>query len=1347
MNILLKYLLILGFINSLTAQNNSFVFNHLSTKDGLSQSTIMALHQDKLGQMWIGTRDGLNKYDGTKITIYRREIGNKNSISNDHIIAIEEDSEGYIWIGTFNGLNRYNPKTDKFTRYYQKENSLGNSSVWDIKELSDGNLWLATDNGISIFNRKQNIFNRYLHQPNVVMGLRVKCFLESKDNNIYIGTNEGLFRVKNKTANNIEFEKISAKTYFIQDIEETKSGLILLATMNSGLVAYNPTKKEYNNFLSNTNLPESLNNFRQLFFDEKERLWAATYKGLLIINPDNKTTYLKASIFNKKGLSKNSIRTLYKDNNGAMWVGTFYGGLNIWHPSNNNFKKITQNIKGYGLKNNVVSSMVEVNNNIYFGTEGGGITILNTKTKKYKYLTTKTSNLKGNNVKSLCVTKDNKLWLGIFKFGLQVYDLETKQFSTAQPSKELQDYIKGKNVYSIINDTKNSIWIGVFGKGVIKYNTKTKLFKNYWKSEKDSLSSDLVRTVFKDSDDNIWVGTERGLNKIIKDGTIKKYFYNEKEKYGEKILTIYQDKSKKIWVSVKSKGLYTLENNNFKSIELLPNTPLEPSIHNILEDNNNNLWLSTNQGIIKYQYVNKKITIFKKSNDGFVNREFNSNSSLKIGDSYLYFGGPGGVTYFDTNLLQNNTYAAKVILTNFKIRTTKQNSTGDLNTTLPYVKSIHLNHNQGNFTIFFSAPNFMNTNNTLYKYRLKGVENKWNTSTTPMASYTIQRSGDYTFEVKAANENGIWNEDITELQISVAAAPWLSWWAFLLYTIFASMLFYAYLRILKSRSDLKHKLELEQLEIEQTKTLNKKKIQFFTNISHDFKTPLALIIGPLQQIIENYSGNRETYNQLQVIEKNANILLQLINRLMDFRKLEKNIFKLEAAEGNIVKFLKETYLSFVEYAKIGKYTFEFNCDEDEIMVYYDRKKLERLFYNLISNAFKYTPKEGKIIVSIKIAKNTVLISIKDSGIGIKKAHLNKVFKRFFKINADNDVNTKYSKGAGIGLSIAKDIVKLHKGKIKVHSTGINNGTEFVVKLPLGKIHLKDSDIIKDFKYSDDVSQYVLKTDTTIEEKNLERFQQENMPTILLVEDNKQLRIFIKSLLIENYNVIEAENGEMAFSLAKSKLPDLIVSDVMMPKMTGTALCTAIKTELKTSHIPIILLTSRSALLYKLEGLEKGADDYLSKPFDVKEFKIRVNNLLKSREILRKKFQDIESFNDALPLGTSSDEKLYKKAVQIVKKNIGNDAFDIAFFASELGVSRTMLFNKIKAWSNYTPNEFINHFKMKKAAQLLEEGNLNISQVSYRIGFKTPKHFSKSFKKYYNQNPSEYASKFNSKTNT
>lgn len=1330
------------------SQTTSYSFSHLSTDDGLSQSTVIAIHQDTLGQMWIGTRDGLNKYDGSTFTVYRSEEGNVNSLSNNDILSINEDADGFLWIGTYNGLNKYNPKTGRFTRYFhnQEKSSIGNNTIWTIEILSNNEVWIGTSEGLSVYNKTTDSFTNYLYNAKKANGTQVLSILDTKVGVVFVGTGAGVF----KTDLNNSMPKFSilpgSEPYVVQDLVAGLNENLLIASKNESVLNYSLKSNTISKYLKADIEEETSKNVRQLIFDDSGLLWVGTYNGLKIVNNGEVLETLRFNIDSKKGLSKNSIKYLYKDKKGSIWVGTYYGGVNIWDETNSNFGNIIQNQNGKGLNYTVVSSIEKYKNNLFFGTEGGGINVWNKKLNSYQYISKSNSSLLDDNIKALKVI-NHKLWVGTFKSGLNIYDLKTKQFITTPLTELVKTDIKNTGVYDVKTDALGNIWIGTFGKGLFKLNSKSQAFSRYYNSGvgKTGLSSNLVRNLCIDWENNVWVGTEKGLNRISSGDQITTFFYDKNLEYGDDILCVYEDALKHLWVGTKSKGLFKFDGLRFNHTDLLVGNVKISAIHSILEDDEGSLWISTNQGLIQYNQTQKKSKLYNQK-DGLISKEFNDNASFKSDENQYYFGSPNGVTYFNPKSLAKNKYAPQVILTNFTVKENEvinKDSKKILQYTLPYSKSINLSHTQGNFSISFSIPNFINSNNNKYKYRLKGLESDWNLTSTNSTSYTIQKPGKYIFEVKGANNDNVWNTDITTLDIYVSPAPWRTWWAFTLYGLLILVSIYALLYILKSRTKLKHDLQLEHIETERAKKINTSKLEFFTNISHEFRTPLALILGPLNQIIENYQGNRKTYKKLLVIENNASHLLQLINRLMDFRKFEGNLYTLEAAEGNIIKFLKEIFLSFTEYGKSGGYDFEFVSDEKEILVYYDRNKLERVFYNLISNAFRYTPDKGHIVVRVYKDLDNIKICVEDSGVGISEEYQDKIFERFFEVAVNNKPDKDYNKGTGIGLSIAKNIVELHKGEIHVSNNVDNKGTIFTVTLALGKAHLNPSDIIKDFKFSDDVSQYITQLEqvTPVIDEDIETPHDSNKTTLLLVEDNKQLRKFIRNLLKKDYNILEAQNGEIALKKIKKEAPDLVISDVIMPKMTGTELCSFIKGDITTSHIPVILLTSRSSLIYKIDGLEHGADDYISKPFDLNEFKLRIKNLLQTREKLRQKFISKDGFNREDVIVSSVDEKLYKKALQIVSDNISNHDFDITYFSSELGVSRTMLFTKIKAWSSFTPNEFILHFRMSRAAQLLEQGKMNISEVSYTVGYKDPKYFSKCFQKKFGETPSHYIAKF------
>lgn len=1335
------------FMRFVSAQNDMYKFSHITDVDGLSQNSVVAIHQDKLGQIWFGTRDGLNKYDGEEFTIYRHQKDNKSSISNNGILCIEGDSDGFIWVGTSFGLNRYNPKKNTFKTYFlnDKARYLGNNMIKVIKEISNHQIWIVSSSGVSIYNDKTDTFNTILKKNNIT------SILETKSGILLLGTTKGLLRLLDKENGNYQFENIiGTESLFIQDMVEAADGNILLGTQIKSVLKYDISKNSVQPYFEKSLIEDKNKNVRKLLFDDNGELWIATYNGLQISNNQKHLIALYNDDNDDKSINDNFIKTLFKDNTGVIWVGTYYGGVSIWSDFNENFINITQKSAKAGLSFKVVSSIVNYNNLLLFGTEGGGISVLNQDDNTIQHITTKNASaLKSDNIKSLCVTNNDKLWVGTFTNSIAIYNLKTKVFEKSPFPKKLNDFLENVGVLSIVQYDDDNILIGTNYKGLVKYNTRQNLFKIYNTNSKPlGLTSNNVKTIKVDSKNNIWVGTIRGLNCISPNEEITNHVYKADLKVKFEINTIFEDNKGVLWIGTFEDGLFKFENNQFVPVSLKIDKVEINGIRSIEEAEKGKFWISTfTQGILKYNPLEDKIEAYYSKKEGLASNQFNRDASLRIGKTQYFFGGSSGVTYFDESKLTKNKYSPQVIISDFKIQNASVGVDGKhqlLENTISYTKHLELEYNQGNFSLSYAIPNFINAGSNSYMYRLKGLETDWVMTSNNTATYTIQKPGSYTFEVKGINSDGVVNQNPTSLEIYVNPAPWASWWAYTLYFMAIGVVVYYLFNILKAKTKLKHQLELEHVRAQQIEKTNKSKLEFFTNISHEFRTPLTLILGPLQQILENYRGSSQMYRKLKVVESSSNQLLQLINRLMDFRKYENKLMKLEASEGNIVKFIEEICLSFSEYAKAKDYKYNFATSSDDINLYYDSAKLERAFYNLISNAFKYTPNQGEINIEIIEDIDKVVVSVSDTGVGIPEEYVDKIFERFFEIS-DLKEGKNNNKGTGIGLSIVKSIIDLHKGKISVANSTKTSGSVFSVELLKGKGHLNDADIVKDFKFSDDISLYenqLKEQDLSFNDTAIFR----NIPSIekssiLVVEDNKQLRGFIRNLLEFSYNVYEAENGKEGFKIAIKEEIDLIVSDVVMPITSGIELCALVKGDIRTSHIPVILLTTRSSLIYKLDGLERGADDYISKPFNIKEFELRISNVLKSISRLKQKMNTNEILNQDDIVMSSLDEKLYKKALDIIEKNIINSDFDIPYFCEELGVSKSVLFTKVKAWTDYTPKQFIQHIRLKRAARLLEQGKSEIVQISLKVGFKDPKYFSKIFKRKFGKTPKAYSESF------
>lgn len=1361
-----------AFIPSAFSQNKDFIFRHLTISDGLSQSSVISIAQDKNGLVWFGTRDGLNKYDGQQFTVYKHNTNDSTSISNNDIIALTVDSEGDLWIGTFNGLNKYDYSTGKFKQFFndaEDSTTISDNSIWSIFESTKGEIWVGTVNGLNRYDKNTQQFTRFYHNPQDESSLSnnyVLDIFEDSEGVMWIATTEGLNKIDIGEDKDIRFirylhqqgETTGLSDNYIQSVTEDKEGNLWIGTRYGGLNKYDKKKDIFEAYEHDPEKPNSISNndVRCLSMDKNGKLWIGTYSGLNLFDIQGKHFHHMLNDKNNPNtLSKNSIKSMFIDNNSSLWIGTYYGGISLLDSQNNNFKNYTYKPDFRGLSFEVISGIIEdENGKVYIGTEGGGINILDSKTQKFEYIrrSNASNSISSNNIKSLLLDKEKHLWVGMFSGGLNILNIESGEIERYIHEPGDHNSLSDNNVYSIVQQDDSLFWLGTHGGGLNLFDRNSSQFIHFREGAAPYLTSDLVRRVFKDSKGNIWVCTQYGLNFLAFDSIntnnikFERYFYDEKKLFGEDILTIFEDSRQRIWVGTNESGLNLFDAKTGKFIKFNLYSMFGATsnvVHGILEDNIQNLWVSTNQGILR---LNPQDSTFKKydESDGLVANEFNNGSCMRTIQGQMYFGSLKGLTSFHPDSIVLNQYAPPVVLTDFKLfgqSIQVGSEDGVLTHAISYTDKVTLNYDQAIFSIDFAIPNYINPHKNTYAYRLRGLEEQWNITNNGKATYTIQRPGTYVFEVKGANNDGLWNNVPTTLQVIVEPAPWRTWWAFILYGIAILIALFLLVNVISSRSKFKHKLELEQVNKEREKALNQMKLQFFTNISHEFRTPLVLILGPLEQIMTNYRGSNKLYKKLLVIEKNAYSLLKLIDQLMDFRKFENKHLELKAAERNIVPFVREIFLSFKQYAKIRHCTYKFNSELDSIMLWYDADKMEKVIFNLISNAFKYTPEGGSINVSIQKLEDDVTIIVTDNGVGIDAEHLHKIYERFYEVSHNNRLaNIKYNKGTGIGLALAKGIVDLHSGEIKVESKK-NEGSIFTVRLPLGNNHLKEEQIIKDFKDSEDIVNYDIKA--YLNEPKEYDFPDlpKDAPLVLIVEDNDEVRDYIMQIFKREYNVKGASNGKEGLKLALQLSPNVILSDVMMPEMDGIELCSHVKSNLKTSHIPFILLTARTSLIFKYEGLEMGADDYINKPFNVKELQLKVKNLIRSQRKLKEKFSNETMVTPSEITVTSIDEQLLGKALHIVDENISNELFDIPTFCEELGVSRTMLFTKIKAWTNLTPNEFIQVMRIKRAAQLLEQDKLNIAQVGFAVGFKNPKYFSKCFQRHYTITPSEYAKKF------
>ena len=1332
---------------------NNISFNYLSIKHGLSQNGVMAIFKDSKGFMWFGTRDGLNRYDGYTFEVFRHNAQDPGSISNNYIRAITEDPDGKLWIGTEDGLNSFDRSTEKFETYKNQKNtnkSLSENTVLSLLCTHNGDLWIGTENGLNLKKRGTKEFQRFFNNPkdqNSIRDNHIYTLFQDSRNNIWAGTRSGGLNKYDINTNG--FEKFvhdpnnpkSISSNFVMSIAEAKNGSIWVGT-SKGINILQADKsfnhishiEEKKNTLSN-------NTVRSLAFDNKGDLWIATYQGLNRFNLANNQfqTYKHTDgVYNS--ISHNSIRSLFFDKNSFLWIGTYFGGINMVNQNSVQFSHFYHNPTNHkSIGFDIVGSMSEDDKgNIYVGTEGGGLYYFNKSDQSFSPITSfagKKLNLV--TIKSILFDSQKRLWVGTYLNGLYLMDLKKDVLKVFHEQPNGVEGLWNNAVTGLFEDHMGKVWVGT-DRGLNYYDAEKGTLNKFKLGSHDLDQPPPITALFEDTEKTLWIGTKTtGLIKY-KNGLIKYYNYSPDHPNSisnNSINSIKEDAAKRLWIGTYGGGINLMNREKGTFEKFMTTDGLENDIvYGIEIDDQNKLWISTPGGISKFDYEHKTFRNYS-SNKGLPIEELNERSTLKHSDGTIFMGGFNGLLAFHPKEIRNYALKPQIVLKELKLfnkTVTPGDESGLLKNALDQTKLIEFKHKDNVFTIEYAAFNYPLSGSNQYAYKLEGFEDNWNyVGNKRSATYTNLDAGYYTFKVKVANENGVWSEDIIALNILKHPPFWRTIWAYLIYLSFALLLFFIIRRYLLVKLYLENSLKLEKLEKNQLDKHTKLKLNFFTNISHDFRTPLTLIYGPLQEIIKQ-TVHTPIHNQLLLINKNVALMLRLIDQLMDFRKIESEKIPLELLNEPLVPFVKEIAYSFKEFSKTQNIRYTFTSRLTDKPVLFDRSKLEKVLYNVLSNAFKYTPDEGKITVEVySVSSNTsnpikktdvddyIEISIKNTGPGINKRNLDKIFDQFYQ-EKNHEQHTQ--PGTGIGLAIAKGLMELHKGYIKVHSEP-NENTEFIIGIPLNDVYSNEDklSVLERSNPQNKVSPAVFK-----------KAPLKHGQTILVVEDNLDLKDFIQQSLATDYEVITAKDGVMALGLIDPKnYPAVIISDIMMPKMSGLELCKQLKSDPKTSHIPIILLTARSSKSIQMDGYETGADDFISKPFQMDLLRSKIKNFVRSKDRLLEYSRKEVLLSPSDISADSSGDVFLQKLSNYIRDNIEDDNLNVNKAGKDLGMSRVHLYRKIKSVTGKTPVEFIRDFRLAVAAKLLEQDNYNINEVCYKVGFQDIGYFRKCFKKKYN----------------
>jgi len=1334
------------------AQKNESNFIHkYSTEQGLSNNTIFCILQDKYGLIWISTEEGLNKFDGRSFTKFAANKG-RYSLSHNYAQAMLMAPDGNIWVGTTDGLNIYDYKSDSIiqVRKDTKPMKLVYNDITSLAQAVDKNkIWIGTfGDAINYYDNNAKKFYKLklpelAHQPQPI---NVVSLLEDDNKRLWIGT------------------------------------------QHDGIYQYNLVTRK----LVKYDLPENASTIRSIYQDNFRRIWFGTSEGCYLFN---EATKMPVRVNYPKSLSETSIGAIRQDHNGKIWIGTelFLMSFDAKSFSLTNkfpYQTILQQKSSSSLDCAYINALfVDRDNNIWVGTAWGGVTMLGETSPKFKLIKHnmgEKNDLPNYPISSLCQDKKGNVWIGTD--GRGVYQMNALSGEILQYQLDEKKYGRYFKVVAI--DSDENLWFGTYKNGLLKKkknSTQIEVFKK--EEQKKSLPDNEITCIFESRDKTLWVGTNNGLAKydkvknqfvritiprklitilsisetsdgIIWLGTYGGYIlsYNPKTQilknnalpFDARIVSdilVYKDS---IWISTMGKGISVYDYKKKDSKTYTEKEGLASNyISSLLRDSEGRIWMGTNKGISRLKPESGEIQNYN-SQDGVQAFKFSGNSAVKLADGRMAFGGFGGINIFDPMLVNKNDKCPQVIFTKLLVSNIIVNPSNDKKQSSPLQKNItlseciELNFDQSTFTIEFIGINYNATQKINYSYILEGSDKNWN-NIGNQNNVTLRNlsPGKYYFKVKASSPDNVWsNSNINSIIIVINPPFWKTWWAYLFYFIMAIVVVYFVWQYTTIRLRTSNRLKIERAKREKEEELHQEKLQFFTNISHEFRTPLTLIISPLEKMQQD-EMEEEKKVHLKIMLRNAKRLLSMVNQLLDFRKAEHGQMKLRVQQKDLIGIIKEVILSFAELGVQKNIQFDFIYEEEVLIAWVDPEFLNKLLFNLLSNAFKFTPVYGSISVSLKIDKNnqenrTVNISVSNNGKGIQPNEIQYIFDRFYQGKEQQIIQN----GTGIGLHLTKCLVDLHHGYIDVESEP-NVKTKFTISLPIEKNAYKKNEIRDDVYIPKKTEDEVYEVDESIESSDKiseNKIIKENQKRILIVEDNQDIRSYIRSILYQNYIIEEAENGKMGLEMVASHDFDLIISDLMMPEMDGIEMCKQLKSSIETDHIPIILLTAKSDIENKIEGLSIGADSYITKPFHPNHLLIRVSKLIEIRELLKDRFSKKLSLGNMQlrdQKSVSAEVLFLQKTISIILDKMIETEFNGDTLASELGISRMGLHRKIKALTDQSTGEFIRNIRLKKAYELLSIPGKNISEVCYDVGFNSPSYFTACFNDTFKMTPSEY----------
>lgn len=1313
-----------------------YYFKNLSVQNGLSQNTVNAILQDRQGFMWFGTKDGLNRYDGLSFRKFKHDDRSRHGIGNNFITALYEDAKGDIWVGTDVGLYIYHPEKDSFEHFtdLSEENTKIEHTVTAISGDNQGCVWIAVESqGLFCYDLEKRKLQNHTLKDFSFLSTNVQSFVFDNSGTLWIGFyGNGLFYSKDRLQTLHPYLSGTDNTEVyandvVTSIVKGPYNCLYIGSLKGGAKELNLTANRLHDLLSVDENGESVF-CRELLVASDNELWIGSESGLYIYNLRLGTyVHLRGSINDPYSLSDNAIYSLCKDREEGIWIGSYFGGVNYYPRFYTNFEKYYPKGTENGLHGKRVREFCQDNQGIlWIGTEDGGLNRFNPKTKTFSFFTPSDA---FTNVHGLCLVDDN-LWVGTFSKGVKVINTRTGAIVKTYQKTDSPRSLIDNSVFSICRTKMGDVYLGTLF-GLLRYNKQSDDFDRV-----PELNGKFVYDIKEDSGGNLWLATyaNGAYCYNVSEKKWKNYLHDENNPNSlpyDKVLSVFEDSHRQIWLTTQGGGfcLFHRETETFTSYSLAEGLPNDV-VYQVVEDKEGFLWLTTNNGLVCFQPATGAMKVYTTSN-GLLGDQFNYRSSFQAEDGTIYLGSIDGFIAFNPKNFSEKKSFPAIVITDFLLFG-KEVYVGDpdspLEKSITFSDELVLQSNQNSFSFRIAALDFQAPDMNRIMYKLNGFDADWLTvGESPIVTYSNLKYGDYTFRVKVANSDGVWNENGITLKIHILPPFYLSVWAYCVYALLIIGCSLYAVMYFKRRSSHKHRRQMEKFEQEKEREVYHAKIDFFTNVAHEIRTPLTLIKGPLENIILKKQVDAETREDLNVMKQNTERLLNLTNQLLDFRKTETQGFRLNFAKCNITEVLKETHLRFTSLAKQKGLEFTLQVPEADFYAHVNREAFTKIISNLLNNGMKYAGSYVHVTLEVPETEEgrSFRICTENDGVIIPDAMKEEIFQPFVRFNEKED--GKVTTGTGIGLALSRSLAELHQGTL-VMAKGEENNT-FCLTLP----------VVQDMTIT-------LASETKMEEIDkmsevpVEQMESDdNRPTVLVVEDNPDMRAFVVRQLSKDYAVLSATNGMEALQVLDGNYVSLVISDVVMPVMDGFELCKTIKSNLDYSHIPVILLTAKTNIQSKIEGMELGADAYIEKPFSVEYLQACTSNLIQNREKLRRTFAQSPFVAANTMALTKADEEFIKKLAGVIKANLSNPEFSMDDMADRLNMSRSNFYRKIKGVLDLSPNEYLRLERLKKAAQLLKEGKGRVNEVCYTVGFNSPSYFAKCFQKQFGVLPKEFVS--------